>query len=106
MPALIKGRHTFDVRTPAPAQRTVSFGIWSAGDGKIGLKKGKAVVTIRAPTDALDAARLVAEYIRDKLDAGTYTGPQHIDLETATGRRLLMAAQHKAGVVLPEIQRA
>ncbi len=103
MPTFIQGRHTFDVPTPAPSQRTVSFGIRLAAEGKAGPKKGKAVVTIHAPRDALDAAQLVAEYLRDKLDAGTYTGPQHIDLETSAGRHLLLAAQHKAGVVLPKV---
>ena len=71
-------------------------------DGGKGLKKGKAVVFIRATPDTIDAALLVAEHIRDQLDAGTYKGHKHIDLETGTGQRLLMAAQHKAGVVLPE----
>ena len=104
MPALIKNHHYFDLPTPSPTQRTVSFGIWPAVNGKTGLKKGKAVVTIRAPNDVLDAAQLVAEYIRDQLDAETYRGHKYVDLETGTGRRLLMAAQHKAGVVLPEIQ--
>ena len=102
MPALIKGRHTFAIPTPAPTQRTVSFSIWPAVAGKTGLKKGKAVVSIRAPRDALEAARLVAEYVRDQLDTGTYNGHKHVDLETGTGQRLLMAAQHKAGVVLPK----
>ena len=104
MPELVKDRHYFDFPTLSPTQRTVSFGIWPAVDGKTGLKRGKAVVTIRAPNDALDAAQLVAEYIRDQLDAETYSGHKYVDLETGTGRRLLMAAQHKAGVVLPEIQ--
>lgn len=106
MPTITKGRHTFAIPTPAPTQRTVSFGIWPIVDGKTGPKKGKSVVSIRAPRDALDAARLVAEYVRDQLDAGTYKGHKHIDLETGTGRRLLMAAQHKAGVVFPETQLA
>lgn len=102
MSVLTKGRHAFAIPTPAPTQRTVSFGIWPVVDGKTGPKKGKAVVSIRAPRDALEAAQLVAEYIRDQLDTGTYKGHKHVDLETGTGQRFLMAAQHKAEIVLPE----
>lgn len=56
-----KGFVFFDVPKPGSTQKTVSFGIWPAMEGKTGPKKGKAVVTIRAPRDALAAARLVAE---------------------------------------------
>ena len=107
METLVPGRHYFNIPNPGD-WRTASFGIWPAVSRAKGApKKGKAVVVIKAPCDRLEDARLVAEYIRDQLDAGTYAGHKHVDLETGTGRRLLLAAQYKAGVVvLPKTRQA
>jgi len=96
MNALIEGRHYFDIPTPAPTQRTMSFGIWPAVFSKQGCpKKGKVIVVIRAPVAEIETARLVAEYVRDQLDHGIYRGHKHVDLEMGPGQRLLAQAKYK-----------
>ncbi len=103
---LVPGRHYFAIPNPGSCQ-TASFGIWPAVARANGSpKKGKAVVVLKAPCDRLEDAQLVAEYIRDQLDSGTYAGHKHVDLETGTGQRLLLAAQHKADVTLSTMRQA
>ena len=106
MESLVPGRHYFVIPDPG-SWRTASFGIWPAvARAKGNPKKGKAVVVVKAPCDRLEDARLVAEYIRDQLDSGTYAGHKHVDLETGTGQRFLLAAQHKAEIVPPKSRQA
>jgi len=47
-----------------------------------GLKKGVAKVRITGWTNAPESVRLVANHVRDQLDAGAWTGPKAIDVTT------------------------